>query len=366
MAFHGDFSSFALPDLLQWLDASRKTGSVRLSWEGGERKLFLLSGVVVATSSPGHWERLARLLELGGLARGEKVIAGLRGQASTGDLHDAARVAIGGAGIDPELVLGLAREELVGVMADLTASSDGTFHWTEDADRADDEWCVSDVGMRELLFESLRWLDESRDVEKAVGSDGAILRATSAPTPAQPVLHRIILALARDGIAFGRLRLSLGLSRAATQRRVFDLLLAKRIRIEGAPAVESDPVSELLEKGATLVRERQFEAAGMVFASLLASDPADRRVREFARMVEREHTASLYGQLPPLWVPELVNDPEGLALLRPEERQVASLINGKWDVSTLVLAGRGRELETLKVLAKLKRMQLLRSAESGG
>lgn len=364
MAFHGDFSSFALPDLLQWLDASRKTGTLQLVWPAGERRLFLLAGVVVASSGPGHWERLARLLELGGLANGGRVMGALRRQSSSGELEASARAALTAEGIDPELVFGLAREELIGAMADLTSAQEGSFHWTEDPDRSDEEWCVSDVGMRELLFESLRWLDELPEVERALGQDGVIVRAKLAPAASMPVLHRIILSMTQKGLPLGRLRLSLGLSRAATQRRVFDLLLSKKLELEGAPELHTDPVTELLEKGALLVRERQFDAAQMVFSSLLASDPSNRRVREFARMVDREHTASLYAQLPPIWVPELINDPELLSLLRPEERQVSALINGSWDVSTLVLASPARELETLKVLAKLQRMQLLRTSDA--
>jgi hypothetical protein len=119
-------------------------------------------------------------------------------------------------------------------------------------------------------------------------------------------------------------------------------------------------VAEMLEKGSLLVRERQFDAAGLIFSALLESDPADRRVREFARMVEREHVASLYQDLPPVFIPDLIEDPELLAMLRPEERHVASLVNGSWDVATIVLASQSRELETLKSLAKLSRMGMLR------
>jgi hypothetical protein len=153
-------------------------------------------------------------------------------------------------------------------------------------------------------------------------------------------------------------------SRSSATRRVYDLLRQKKVEVEGAPQLESDPIAEMLEKGALLVRERQFEAAGLVFSSLLASDPADRRVREFAVMVEREHVAALYKELPPLLVAELIKDPQALSRLRPEERHVASLVNGNWDVSTVVLASQNRELETLKALSKLNRMGLLREADS--
>ncbi|NPC87277.1 DUF4388 domain-containing protein, partial [Pyxidicoccus fallax] len=32
MALHGDLFSYPLPEFLQWLDSSRKTGTLQLSW----------------------------------------------------------------------------------------------------------------------------------------------------------------------------------------------------------------------------------------------------------------------------------------------------------------------------------------------
>ncbi len=188
-----------------------------------------------------------------------------------------------------------------------------------------------------------------------------MVRAKVKPSPDQPLLYRVILTLCENGVNLGRLRLAMGVSRSATTRRIFDLLRLKWVEVEGAPEIEDDPVAEMLEKGAILVKEKQFEAAGLVFSALLASDPADRRVREFARMVEREHVAALYRDLPPIFVPFLADDPETLSLLRPEERHIASLVNGQWDVSTIVLASQARELETLKCLSKFARLGLLRS-----
>src|SRR5882724_7012313 len=78
MAFHGDFSSYPLPELLQWLDASRKTGALHFAWDTGERKLFMLTGQIVATAAPGLWEHLARGLEQGGMASGHRVLSALR------------------------------------------------------------------------------------------------------------------------------------------------------------------------------------------------------------------------------------------------------------------------------------------------
>ncbi len=359
MAFHGDLASFPLPELLQWLDGSRKTGTLLLEWEAGERKLFMLSGQVVATSSLGLWERIARMLALSHLAKGEDVLAAFQEMRRGGNLQAPFK----DRKLDPAMGVDLAREELYGAVADLVLAQNGSFHWTEDADRGGDEWVPVELAVRHLLFEALRWVDEQPDVEKALPLDSMTVRALVKPSADLPLLYRVILALCEKGVSLGRLRLALGVSRSAATRRVFDLMRSKRVAVDGAPALEVDPIVEMLEKGAMLVKERQFEAAGMVFSALLASDPADRRVREFARMVEREHVAALYRDLPPIFVPHIVDDPELMSLLRPEERHVASLANGTWDVSTIVLASHSRELETLKCLNKLMRMGLLGGLE---
>lgn len=358
MALHGDFSSFPLPELLQWLDSSRKTGTLQLlSWEGGERKLFLLSGQVLAVANEGLWGRVARVLSLAKLADGAEVLAALKALPPGGEDVDSVLRAHK---VDPKLVRELVREEMLGSMVDQTRGGHGAFHWTEDLDRSGEEWAPCEMSLRELLFESLRWVDEQADVDRVLPGDALTVRSKVQPGPRQPLLHRIILAMCAGGQNLGRLRLSLALSRSSVTRRVFELLRAKQVEVEGAPEVVVDPVTDMLEKGAVLVRENQYDAAELVCSSLLASDPTDRRVREFARMVQSEHMAALYTELPPLAVPVSLPDPASQSLLKPEERQVLGLVNGDWDVSSLVLASSSRELDTLKTLAKLMRMGLLR------
>lgn len=355
MAFHGDLFSFPLPELLQWLDSSRKTGTLALASGAGERKLFLLAGQVVATSGLGLWGRLAQLLALGGLCEAPAALAALQAMHQAQDPEAALRER----GVEPRHVRDLARDELFGVVADLTVASNGQFHWTEDTDRGGDEWAPADLGMRELLFEALRWVDEATDVERVLPNDSVVVRALVAPGPKHHPLHRALLAQCARPQSVGRLRLLMGGPRSTITRRLFDLVRQQQVVADGAPVVAADPVSDMLEKGAVLVREQQFDAAALVCAGLMASDPADRRVREFARLVHAEHVAALYAQLPPLAVPVLHALPEQFAALKPEERQVAAIVNGQWDVSTVVLASPIRELETLKVLARLVRMGLL-------
>jgi len=342
MAFHGDLSSYPLPELLQWLDGSRKTGALHLTWEAGNRKLFLLAGQVVATATPGLWERMSRVLQLGNEAVGVDVMQHLR------------------TGQPLELVRPLAEDDLMSSLVDLTQTQVGRFHWSEDPDRGEDEWVSIEMSLRHVVFESLRHLDELPDVERALPSDTLVV-APQAVTPPGNTLHRVLFNIAshQPGMTGGRLWLVLGLSRTLVTRALYDMIRAGQVVVEGAPTPEADPIADMLEKGAVLVRERQFDAAGLVFASLMQNDPSDRRVREFARMVEREHAAMLYRDLPPVECFSVTAPPTALALLRPDERALVAQLEHGWDVSSVVLASGRRELDTLKSLEKLVRMGVL-------
>ena len=51
--------------------------------------------------------------------------------------------------------------------------------------------------------------------------------------------------------------------------------------------------------------------------------------------------------------------------LTPTDREVASRVNGRWDVASIALACPLREVETLKSLRKLARLGLVELVERG-
>lgn len=343
MAFHGDLSSYPLPDLLQWLDASKKTGALSLTWEAGQRKVFLLNGQIIAASAPGLRERLSRVVGQTGETTGDEALAALRRGQSLGLELDGA-------------IRQIAEEELMGSLVDLIPAN-GLFHWTEDADRGEDEWVTLELPLRHVLFETLRRMDELADVERALPHEQLVIHPKPGARPSH-ALHRSLLAIvsANEDVTLSRIRLSLGLARSVVARAVFDLLRAGRAVVVGAAPVEADPIADMLEKGAVLVRERQFDAAALIFASLLQSDPGDRRVREFARMVEREHVAALYRELPPVGRFVVTTNATILSLLRSEERTLLRWFETGCDLSAIVLASSQRELDTLKTVMRLIRI----------
>ncbi len=126
-----------------------------------------------------------------------------------------------------------------------------------------------------------------------------------------------------------------------------------------------------MDQAQQLVGERQFDEAAIVFRSLLAADPSDRRVRALLREAEREQVATLYEELSPVAVPVLLAGPGSLdspagRRLTFADREVAGRVNGAWDVASIALACPLREVETLKSLRKLVRLGLIDLVERKG
>lgn len=341
MALQGDLKTFPLIDLLQWLDASRKPGQLAMAVGDGERRLVLAPGSVLRSGMTGLYERFGRLGAMLGI------------EPKPGARRDRAE-------LPADFVQELAREDLFSSVADLVRESSGTFHYWDEIEQEQGELPTVDVPIREVLYEALRRVDEGQSALKTVKADTASLTTTTKEAgPELGVLARVALSVAAEGTTVGAVRLALGLSLPEAARILQELWRAGYVTFEGGTLPKPDPLTRMLRQGEQLVGQGQYEAAELLFNSLLATDPSDRRVRGFLRVVEREHTEVLYRKLRPTSVPRLLVPQPSLAALRPDERLVAALVNGKWDVSTLVLASPLRELQTLRAIERMVSMGFL-------
>jgi hypothetical protein len=325
----GDLATFPLQDLLQWLDQSRRAGVLELDpGEGPPLWIQIRDRRVVATSRPPDGPP--------GLASLARFVPAQPPEA-----------------LWPERAL----DRLVDLFL---AAGAGGFDLADDAGGFDDGVAL-DVGLGELVLEGLRRLDEWPRLDRHYPSDGAELAAGRAA--ARTPLGAALRDAAAAGLTLGEARLALGLSRPAALRRVEALREAAALEVKGV-AARLDPISTLITQAQHLVRERQFDEAAIVFRSLLAADPADRRVRALLREAEREQLAALYQELSPMAIPRLRGGPAVLdgppgRRLGATDREVASRVNGAWDVAGVALACPLREVETLKALRKLVRLGLV-------
>jgi hypothetical protein len=355
VALHGDFKTFSFPDLLQWLEGSRRSGRLVITSGGEERVLLLSPQGVERYGAAGLHELLARLLRLlgvldekGGRMAVEAARSGVK-----------AELAFVGAGVPEATMREIARDEATQAATDLFEDAGARFHFSDEPDDEGVETVGAELSLRELLYEAARRHDEAGPALERVGADSMSVHRLGAGRPGLHGLAAVALASIGQGSTVGAVRLALGLSRAGAARILFELWKARQVQIGGADAPELDPLTRSLAQGKQLLMAGHFEAAALVFNSLLAADPSDRRVREFARMVERDHVDALYRKLSPMAVPRMLAGEPALAALRQDERIVAALVNDRWDVSTLVLASPLRELQTLRAIDRMVELGLV-------
>jgi DNA-binding Lrp family transcriptional regulator len=332
----GDLETFPFPDLLQWLDHSRRAGAVEVdAGEGAPFWIEVSDRRIVRSAGP----------QVDPAALG--TLAGWR---------------------PAEPPEALAAEACADRIVDLFLSpAQGRFTLVDDG-AAPDGGVRLDLGLGQTTLEGLRRLDEWPGLDRRYPSDAALLRPAGAGAGRSPA-ERALLEAARRGVSLAEARLALGVSRPALLRRVDALRDLGLVAVDGVSA-HPDPVARLVGQAQALVAQRQFDEASIVFKALLAADPSDRRVRALLREAEREQVAALYEELSPMAVPALARGAgtlDGPAALRlsAADREVAGRVNGRWDVASVALASPLREVETLRSLRKLVRLGLVELKSRG-
>ena len=318
---HGDFATFPLPDLLQWLDVSRR------------------GGILEVQGTPALWLRIEerQVVEAGPApsARGLQPLA--RWQPS----------------LPAET---LWPEALVDSIYDLFVYGEqGSFSLFEAGADFEEGVPLQDP-LGELVLEGLRRLDEQARLEATYPDESAVLKAEARPPEMRPGLLAVVEA-ARAELSIAEARLALGLSRPAILRRLEGLRDRGVVSVAGVNG-RPDPVAALIGKAQLLVREGQYDEAALVLGTILAADPPHERVRRLLRELEREQVASLYAEMSPLAVPVPASK-DVPAKLGTAEREVLGRINGRLGVGSLTLASPLREVETLKALRNLIRLGLV-------
>lgn len=321
----GDLTTMSLADVLQWADATSASGTLVLERPTGTVWFRLQQRTLVAMRQPDV--RSVALSQL--------------------DLENQPHPT------DP-LPQGIVAVE---ALYDEFLDSEATFRFESDFDAADDEVIELSLWIPEAVMEGMRHKDEWPDISALYPTDAAHMHRAEGPTPATfTVLQQAILHCAELGVSLADARLSLGLSRPGLLRGVENLRRLGLVIVDGAP-VGGNLTDKLINQATLLLRERQFSEATHVFAALLSADPGSARIKALLREAEREQVAFLYERVPAEAVVQRTPRLQSIKNLSRSDREVIEHLNDRWDVSTVVLASRLREVETLKSLDKLHRME---------
>jgi len=363
MALSGTFDTMQLSDLLQWLQTSLKSGILTVSIDIEDTYLYLDRGMLVALGSEDPLR-----LDLGQVLLAQRLISEeelRQALMKTKDGMPMAQALIQVSGLSEESIGKVQSEHAIELAMDLFFYEEGSFHFSSGGaatgllaplDVPNIHFLRDPINTKSIIFDGMRRLDEWNRIREIFPNGYVVVHALSGVSE-----NPVWMELRKLGspISLGELCLRLGGARFSVFKNLFDAyqqqLVGLDMSLKGKTAQSSQsPVDMLLSNARILLEEQQFDEARALLTTAANLDPDHSQARVLLKQLRESHLEYLYQQIPPHQIPILTLPIDKLKEcdLSPRETFLASRLNGRWDVATLVVMTPMGELETLRTLQK--------------
>lgn len=367
MGISGNLRTMSPGDLLQWLSMAQKTGTLVVSSQGIEKKVFFRDGRVISSASNDPREYLCQFLMSHGYIDEEQVRRAIEEQARTRVLIGKILVNLGA--IQEKDLAGLMRRKAEESIYDIFLWSEGEFHFVDD-ELPDMEMIPLRVDVTSLIMEGIRRIDEWSRIRKVIPDRNAVpvIEKTIELDTLAEVPRRIVSAI-NGHRSIEELMLESRSSHFKVSHTVHELVQKGHIRIvaatktisgpapEGVPRAEADEVRALLGHAQDALRGGDLEKAIRMISAAQSLDASNERVVAALKgatsvimgTLEREGIVARK-------VPKLVKSFEEISGMNfsPNEGFMLSRVNGVWDLGSIIKISPLRELDSLLIFRKLK------------
>lgn len=363
MPLYGTFDTMQLADLAQWIHGSQVSGTLTVSVETEETYLVFRRGELVAVSSDDSLR-----LDLGQVLLSRKFI-------TENQLHDALRTAgsqrslvdvlVEAGAVDEHMITRVQADHAFETVLDLFFHDSGSFHFSTGGSSQGllgtmeippTNVLKRPISTQTMIIEAMRRLDEWNRIREVFPSSYVVVHALPGDSD-NPVWQE--LRDIGEPTSVGALCLRLGGSRFNVFKHLHEAYAQGLVGLDPMLIGETaksvlGPLEMLIDNARLLMSERQFDEAREVLSTAIALNPNSEGARQLLKQLRGDYLEHLYQLVPPHKVPLLaVSRSElGQFQLNPRETYLASRINGRWDVATLVVATPLGELETLRILRK--------------
>ena len=356
MGLSGTLRTMELPEILQWIERGRLTGTLEIESGSVRKHIVFREGRFYSSASNDPREHLGHLLVRERLVSEEQLFSALLRQEEEGS-------PLGAILVDEE-VLGegdLRRAlaaKVVESVYDVFLWEDGRFEF-RDGDVPDNLAVHLDADVTGVILEGARRADEWRRIQKVIPSS----RATFAPTgrAVGDEVEQAALELAAAGKTMAAMALELHRSEFSTGVLLHDLVRKGVLEVR-EPEVEdrrTDPVAtvkNLLGQARRAQRERRFDDAVRCYDAVLLVSPLNQDAKKgLLAVAEARRRPAPLPPVPMDAVPRLACDLKTLTAERfePLEGFVISRINGSWTVRAILKLCPVAEDEALRAFARL-------------
>lgn len=359
-------------DLFQWMGLSQKTGTLLISNQHVEKRIFFEKGRVISSASNDPREYLGQFLMSHGYITEKELRKAM-------EVQEQSRILIGKILV---MINAITEGDLIRLMR-VKAEEEiyDIFLWNEGEFRFDEgvlpqmELIPLDVDVTAVIMEGTRRVDEWRRIRELVPTR-AMIPVMDKPVDLGrlPEVQRMILQAVNGRRAIEDLILESRSSYFVVAKTIYDFVRNKSMSlIEPDTAskerhtpeafVDSDAeVSSLLSRAQTALRTSEYEKALRFLKAAINLDPENNRVRSALKGAETMILGELKKEgIVAAKVPRLVKQVEEFSNMNfsPNEGFLLSRINGSWDVGSIIKVSPMREIDAMLIFHKLSRQGII-------
>ena len=364
MAIQGTLKTMSLVDLLQFLAAGRKSGTLKFDQGKITKQIYFKKGMIVGSKSNDPREYLGQvLLHYGKVDEVQLKIARELQRTSGAKLGE---VLVEQGFLSEEDVMSVLKTRTLDAIYDLFVWTDGDFEFYDD-DPLPEDLLLIEVEPTTVIMEGIYRIDEFARYRTLIPSDRSILELNAGWTSSLKLgkEFRQVLFFVEKRMSVAEICYHMHASAFHVYGQLYTLVSEGIARVVGelpedSPALVKE-VEDLPESVTEMVwsAERKLDedpdAALEIIQKALQQQPNNPEAQALLPAAEEKFIKRVYetGGISPKSVPQLRAIDLTAVQIDPQEGFVLSRINGSWDIQSILSICPFREADCLRMIKKL-------------
>jgi len=366
MAIKGTLQTMSLVDLLQFLAAGRKSGSLKFDHGKITKQVYFKKGMIVGSKSNDPREYLGQVLLHYGKVDEPQLKAAREVQRASG--AKLGEVLVEQGFLTENEVLDILKTRTLDAIYDLFVWTDGDFEFY-DKEPLPDDLLLIEVEPTTVIMEGIYRIDELARYRTLVPSDRSVLELNAGWTSSLKLgkEYRQVLFFVEKRMSVAEICYHMHASSFHVYGQLYTLIAEGVARVSGElPEGSPSPIKEVEDLPESVTEmvwqaERKLdedpEAALLIIQKALQQQPNNPEAQSLLPAAEEKYIKRVYetGGVSPRSVPQMLVSPADLTdqQIDPQEGFVLSRINGSWDIQSILSVCPFREADCLRMIKRL-------------
>lgn len=365
MGINGNLTTMSVSDLLQFLAAGRKTGTLKFDRGKVVKQIYMHDGLIIGSNSNDPKEYFGQLLIHYGKLDESQLQAAMEVQRKEGG--KLGEILISTKVLSEADVIEILRIRTLDVIYDLFLWEDAHFEFY-DYDPFPKDLIRIEVEPTAVIMDGIYRIDEWARYRTVIPSDRVVLELGHGWTSSLSVSKEVrqILYLIEKRISVAEICYNMHASSFHVYGELYDLVSKGIADVAGELAESFDSskdfpdlpetIPELLGAARSRLDGNDSEAALSIIHKVLETEPKNAEARSLLLIAEKNYIQQMYAShLLPHSTPKLLVSIDSLTehQLGPQEGFLLSRINGEWDIGSILSICPFREADSLRMIKKL-------------